>query len=498
MDTEQLRLRAGSLCQFLAERGFSLSHNQCLDLLAAAAGLRNWPEVIAFPEKVGGAKLDQQAGARLGRRIASKGGPEIPGDELLSLLQATPPSHLRGTDVWPGGPPSGIYVTLDVHAVTLAIERYSEGSGDAMFFTSGVDFFEGNAIELGETGIFSAGLARAPTGTLLVMDLAIGRARWEDLKSRMTAAWNAADGGMRVLVLCSTPTPESLYRDVSLLTHTEGEPAPGETNWLVGIVSDDGHLRVQTPFAPARPGARRVESLPASELTLPQPIAEHLSGALSATTTGIVVAGMYRELNETNPLEVIAAMLPQLLPLGPIGRIPRHNVYDGHHQVPDAIALLPVFSSVESAIEAGCATIVFDMAFYDELEEIRTHVQRSLFVIGVKALSVGRGITDTLSGMQDAEGMYDHLCAAICTGTVRGKTSKPLTWDMYVRVKDLVAENSKRKRPREVEDMFNAARVVRREDQIAQWLVDGVVSEKSIRKDFPYLRLPKTPAAKSA
>lgn len=497
MDTEQLRLRAGSLRQFLAERGFPFSHNQCLDLLAAAAGLRNWPEVISFPEKVGGAELDHKAAARLGRRIASKGGPQLADDELLGLLQTAKPLVHR-TDVWPDGPSPGIYVTRDENAVALAIGHYSEASGDAMFFTSGVHFFEGNAIELGETGLFSAGLSRAPTGTLLVMDLPIGGARWEDLKSRMTAAWNAASGGMRVVVLCSTPTPDSLYGDVSLLTHTEGEPGPGEPNWLLGIVSGEGYLCEQVPFAPARQRARHVESFPASELTLPQPVADDLIRAVNERTTGIVVAGMYGELEETRPLEVIAAMLPHLLPLGPIGRIPVHNDYDGRHHVPDAVALLPVFSSVESAIQAGCATIVFDMAFYDELEEIRTHAERALFVVGVKALSVGRGITQALSGMQDVEDMYEFVTAAICTGTVRGKASKPLAWDMYVHVNDLVAANRNRKRPREVEEMFDACRVVRREDQIAHWLAAGVVSETSIRKDFPYLRLPKPLPSKAS
>lgn len=43
--------------------------------------------------------------------------------------------------------------------------------------------------------------------------------------------------------------------------------------------------------------------------------------------------------------------------------------------------------------------------------------------------------------------------------------------------------------------MFDRARAVRREDQISEWLRAGIVSEKSIRKDFPYLRIPKSRAA---
>jgi hypothetical protein len=46
--------------------------------------------------------------------------------------------------------------------------------------------------------------------------------------------------------------------------------------------------------------------------------------------------------------------------------------------------------------------------------------------------------------------------------------------------------------------MFEAARVVRREDQIAQLIADGIVTEKSVAKDYPYLRIPKRPSRKIA
>lgn len=494
MDLEQLRLRAAPLRQFLAERNFPLSHNQALDLLAAAPGLRTWPEVNAFRERVAAESLSLRAATRVAKRIASKGGPTIDETELLRLLESGAATPGVGLVVWPDGAPRGIYVTSDGDAATEAIRRYSEESGEALFFTSGLDFFEGNAIELGETGIFSAGLSRAPSGTLLAMTLAIDRDSWDDLRARLTAAWNAADGGLRVLVLCSTPTPESLHTDVSLLTHTQGEPAPGETNWLFGIVAEDGELREQLPFAPKPAKVEFPVDLPPSKLSLPASVESELAAALAARTTGIIVAGMLAEAGENRPLEVIAALLPKLLQIGPVGRIPRHNMYDGFHPVPDSVAMLPIFASVESAIAAGCAVIVFDMAFYGETQEMLECIDRALFVVGVKALGVGRGISNALSSMRNMDDAVDLVTAAICTGTVRGKASKPMTWDMYVRVENLAEDNARRKQPREFEDMFDAARVVRREDQIAQWLAEGIVSEKSVRKDFPYLRIPKNPA----
>lgn len=493
MDIEHLRLRADALRHFLAGRKFTLSHNQALDFLAAAAGLRNWPEVNAFPDKVAAASMDERAAARLAKRILTKGGPAVQAQELLQLL--LPEKVQLRLAVWEEGPPPGIYVTLDAEAVAAAIGHYAAGSHDSLFFTSGMGWVEGNAIDLGDQGIFSAGLQRAPTGTLVVMQLSIGAGRWEDLKDRMTAAWNAAAAGMRVIVACSTPTPDSLYSDVSLLTHTQGEPGPDETNWLSGIVTSNGELRQQSPFVPARPAAPAISTLPPSKLSLPDSVATFLEEALAGRKTGIVVAGMLADVGENQPLEVIAAMLPRLAKIGAIGRIPRHNPYDGQHEVPDAVAVAPVYASVESAIAAGCAVIVFDMAFYDETQEILQCIDQALFVVGVKALSVGRGISTVLPAAERMPALVDHVTAAICTGKVRGKASKPMTWDMYIRVEGLVARSGQRKKPQDLEAMFEAARVVRREDQIAQWLADGVVTEKSVAKDYPYLRLPKPAVA---
>jgi hypothetical protein len=122
-----------------------------------------------------------------------------------------------------------------------------------------------------------------------------------------------------------------------------------------------------------------------------------------------------------------------------------------------------------------------------------------LFVVPVVSLSVGRAVSMALHGprLDDEGAIIDAITAVICVGSVRGKDSKPLTWDMYVHVEQLAQKNAKRKKPLDLEEMFNRARAVRREDQISKWLLAGIVSEKSIRKDFPYLRIPKAAMATS-
>lgn len=48
MDTSTLKVFAQRLRAYLHQSGASLQHGQALDLVAALAGLRNWPEVNAF------------------------------------------------------------------------------------------------------------------------------------------------------------------------------------------------------------------------------------------------------------------------------------------------------------------------------------------------------------------------------------------------------------------------------------------------------------------
>jgi hypothetical protein len=499
MDLEQLRLRADPLRQFLAQHQHPISHSKALDLLAAIAGLRNWPEVKAFPERVAAANLDTLAAQRLAKRIVSLDGPHVDEGALLLALDVPAPPQLA---VWPAGPRPGIYVTSGQAAALAVIERYLADTGGRMFFTEGVGWDNEYAVSLGESGIFSAGLAHAPTGTLVIAELQLAQEEWEQLKDRMTAAWNAASAGMRVVVVCTTANEADLYRDVSLLTHTRGEPADGEPNWLVGVVTDTGDLREQRPFVPPRRGAKPLTGLPAPDLELPELISQKLGDALDRRgRRGLIVAGMNRDTGNTQPLQVVAALLPRIAAFGPVARIISHHrgSYGKEEEVPQVLLGVPQYSSVESAVKDGCTVILLDSAYHGGVEEIQNYGE-VLFVVPVVSLSVGRAVSMALYGprLDDEGAIIDAMTAVICVGSVRGKDSKPLTWDMYVHVEQLAQKNAKRKKPLDLEEMFDRARAIRREDQISGWLRAGIVSEKSIRKDFPYLRIPKAAAVTSS
>ncbi|MEM5435956.1 hypothetical protein [Paraburkholderia diazotrophica] len=51
MDLQQLKLLAGSIRAFLQQANIRIGHNESLDIAAALPGLRDWPEVSAFPVK---------------------------------------------------------------------------------------------------------------------------------------------------------------------------------------------------------------------------------------------------------------------------------------------------------------------------------------------------------------------------------------------------------------------------------------------------------------
>ena len=58
MDIQQLKLLAERVRVLLQKYNHTVGYNQSLDLIAALPGLRNWPEVQAFPDRVVDCALD--------------------------------------------------------------------------------------------------------------------------------------------------------------------------------------------------------------------------------------------------------------------------------------------------------------------------------------------------------------------------------------------------------------------------------------------------------
>lgn len=78
MDAGHLKQLGARVRELLAGWDIEISHGQALDLVAALPGLRDWPEVVAFPERVTARDIDIDATKRLGRRIGAQFGERLP------------------------------------------------------------------------------------------------------------------------------------------------------------------------------------------------------------------------------------------------------------------------------------------------------------------------------------------------------------------------------------------------------------------------------------
>ncbi|WP_454914442.1 hypothetical protein [Variovorax gossypii] len=94
MDLPTLKLLAARVRGLLEQSHHRIGHNQALDLIAALPGLRNWPEVKAFPDRVAACQLDEVSATRLGTQLKYRFGLDMAAPSLLSSLlvvSTTPP-----------------------------------------------------------------------------------------------------------------------------------------------------------------------------------------------------------------------------------------------------------------------------------------------------------------------------------------------------------------------------------------------------------------------
>ncbi|MCZ2498916.1 hypothetical protein GN316_19305 [Xylophilus sp. Kf1] len=96
MDTQMLKVFAERLRAHLEQHQLHLKHGQALDLIAALPGLRNWPEVNAFPVRVAAGQLNDSSAERLSRRLAKIHGVSLTPVQLLQILK---PARVEGDRV---------------------------------------------------------------------------------------------------------------------------------------------------------------------------------------------------------------------------------------------------------------------------------------------------------------------------------------------------------------------------------------------------------------
>jgi len=95
MNSQQLKLLAGQIRSLLQRSSHQISHSQALDLAAALPGLRNWPEVLAFPDRLTSTELDDGSTGRLASRLNKIFGLDLTPQDLLKILSSEHDSRIN-------------------------------------------------------------------------------------------------------------------------------------------------------------------------------------------------------------------------------------------------------------------------------------------------------------------------------------------------------------------------------------------------------------------
>ncbi|WP_457322991.1 hypothetical protein [Roseateles sp. P5_E11] len=483
MDVPQLKLLAGLVRGLLEQHNVPIGHSQSLDLIAALPGLRNWPEVNAFPDRVAVCELNGSTIARLAHRLRSRHNVELTAQELVSAL--SPPGTARGAgaappQIWPTGPASGVYVTTSQEAINALLHQYEEATdGELVYAESAASDWEG-AIDLGEWGLSSKGLARVPSGTLIVVGpVQLNQQSWEDSANKLDWACLRADlDGHRVAVLIDTPQPELMFKDIELairsVTPYVGECYPA----LTGIVTEEGELRRRTPFVqPVVP--RIVSTANAPTDALPRQLLDLLQQRLKERSTGVLVLSSC-VWEEHWGVEQIAAALPLTEAVGPACRIkPRSRGTPAKDMmVPDVVRELPFLSSVESAYAHGYRRMLVTSSYTDFSDLLK--YDDVLFFVGGHNLEVEEAVVETvrLRGSDELDRFFERLvaCAGVAPVAVGGET---------VHICDAFIPDAnvpfKGRGFSGVVDHVRKHRTIRWEEELDRLLEDGAVTPEQVR-----------------
>lgn len=484
MDVPQLKLLAGLVRGLLEQHNVPVGHSQSLDLIAALPGLRNWPEVNAFPDRVAACELNSGTAARLAHRLRSKHSLEFTSAELVAALSppgSSDPGRTTAPHIWPTGPVPGVYVTTSQDAINALLRRYDEATDGELVYAEAAGREWDGAIDLGEYGLSSKGLARVPSGTLLVVGpLALTQEAWEDSAQKLHWACIRAElDGHRVAVLLDTPQPELLFKDVALAVRSVDVEGSDCDPALTGVVTEDGELLPRTPFI--QPTAvQYVSTAGASSDALPAKAVDLLTERLQKRSTGILVLSSC-VWKEHWGMEQIAAALPLTEAVGPVARIKARNrgTPAKDMMVPDVVKGLPFLTSIESAYAHGYRRMLVD-SVYTDFSAIAKYADEVLFLVGSTSLEAEEALMGTVRfrGSSDLDEIYERLVACVASSPIS-------VGDRTVYVSDVFIPGTKA--PPHGADFDTITkhvrknRAVRWEDELTRLLDEGTVTPDLVR-----------------
>lgn len=486
MNIQQLKLLAARVRELLGQSGKPVNHSQSLDLIAAIPGLRNWPEVQSFPDFVSSCELDLISTGRLAYRLNKRFNTTLRSKNLLELLS---PSKSAGpvatTQIWPGGPMPGVYVTTSQNAINALMEQYEEATDGAIIYAERAGCDWESSIDLGEGGLWSKGLERVPSGTLIVIGpVELNQQAWNDSSVRLEmACLSALNSGHRVAVLVETPRPEDVCQDVELMVRTIQPGGDDIHTALSGVVTEDGRLERLQVFAPkwsplvSAPSAANIEAVPS-------PVREHLRAELAEVTAGIALFGS-SEIEDHPAIELIAAALAMTEHIGPAARVmPRQRGTPAKDWlVPDAIKQLPFLPSIQSAYAQGYRRIIFP-AFYTKAETLLDFSRDALLLGGLYGGSV-EGAFSRSAGFMDfrtGEKLLSFIVSILGIKVIKTRSGDRYVSDLYLGSSNLrTASGFKHS---DVESLLRESRVVQWENEMERLLNSGEITVNAVKKSL--------------
>ncbi|ARS49423.1 hypothetical protein ACIRTQ_09735 [Pseudomonas aeruginosa] len=477
MDTQQLKVFAERLRAYLERHNLTLKHGQTLDLIAAIPGLRNWPEVNAFPARVSAAQWDSHSADRLVKRIGKLHALILPVDELHRALDPMSANVLK---VWPDGPVPGVYVTTSQEAIDAAIAKYEAATDGALLYAEDAGRSSDAAIDLGEHGLFSRGMDRLPSGTLVVVGpVPLTQESWSDNKDRLNTAANLAhSSSLRVVVLAETPLPENLHSDIDLLLRPDDEGLDSEPVDVLGIVTESGDLQVVQPFVQRRaaPAAQHFTTTQ----RLPQVLEDALRLAVTKRPYGIIVLGITP--GDTQRKALVEAVLPLTEHAGPAVRIqPTFRPGYGKDDTPLSPHFegLPVFPSIESAYAHGYRRMVIESSHHGAGEAIARHAHEVCFLIRSFSTEVAGAWMSSLPAQIDKPNALDVVTAVLCAADVPAKAETVTICDAFVGGASPAPTDDDIDR---LAEHMEAHRAVRWQEQLDALLVARKVTPAQVKK----------------
>jgi hypothetical protein len=488
MDIPQLKLLAGLVRGLLEQSNVPIGHSQSLDVVAALPGLRNWPEVMAFPDRVAVTELNTTSAGRLAYRLKSRYRVELAPATLLKTLTASDVQKAAvAPEIWPAGPRPGVYIATSQEAINALLAKYSDASDGALVYAERAgDHWEGS-IDLDEQGLWSYGLQRVPSGTLLVLGpLHLNQQSWDDCASRLRmACLRALGSGHRVAVLMDTPTPDDLLGDVQLAVDMRQEEGEDCLEALMGVVTEDGELLAQEPFSPPRPWPTPVPNTATAD-AIPATVLPHLERALRERPAGIIVAGTSVIEDHWWAIDLVTSLLAVTQDLGMACRImPRKRSTPAKDfLVPEPVLALPFLPSVETAYNQGYRRMIV-APVYTDIELLDAYADDVLFICGTHGPDMAEALRN-LTGtgfLGKGQKLLKHLIAVFGVTYLEAKGKKTVqVSDMYVPGEDNLPPGQDAYG--ELMDAIRARRVLRWEDQVASLLDAKTVTTAAVKKSF--------------